>query len=437
MAPFYLTARPLTSRSWTLRRSFQITKALILALFLYTTPGALAQQPAAPPPAKPLPGVGTTPSANPLPAVLVPLELEYVLGPEDLIEISVTNHADLDKLHSIRSDGKITIPELGEVQAAGKTPNQLTKVLQTFYDTKLNNAEVTVDVRESHSRHVGINSTNNGLRSSGWFPLQPNMHLVELITVAGGLNVKPDRVSGKLMRGTQKIELDLVRAYKDPLSDANLLLQTNDLVLLEAKNPLAEEVYLTGAVGHTGHYPYTEQTTLISLLSEAGGVTEGAALTKAYVLRNGTKIPIDLRPALKLGQSDPNVNNFKLEIGDQVFVPEIENRYAVMGYVQRPQYYYIPEKGPINVLEALNLAGGQLPTGDLAGAGILRVVDGKMTVIKVNLNKLQKTPQVAYDMKMQPEDILYIPPKGPRGFVWQDILTPISTLSFLGFRLFH
>jgi len=428
MTPFHLRPFSLTSSRRTSRR-LAVAHGLALVALLSIGLAASAQ--------KSQPVSAAPSSARPAVADSRPISGEYVLGADDVIEISVSNHSDLNKLHVIRADGKITVPELGEIQAAGKTPTQLSQEIQAAYDKKLNNADVSIDVRESHSRHVAINSTNNGLHTSGSFTMLPNMRLLELITMAGGLTVKPDRVSGMLIRGPQLISLDIVRAYKDPLSEANVLLQANDQVLLDAKNALAEEVYLIGAVLKPGHYPLTEQTTLVSLLSEAGGVSEGAALTKAYVKRKGTQMPINLRPTLKEGKSDPAVNDFKLEIGDEVFVPEIENRYAVMGYVQRPQYYFIPEKGPVNVLEALNLAGGQLPTGDLAGAGIMREVGGKVTVIKVNLNKLQNKPQAAYDLKMQPEDILYIPPKGPRGFIWQDILTPISTLAFLGLRLFN
>jgi polysaccharide export outer membrane protein len=407
-----------------------VVRNCVLAVLLSCAIGAAAQTP---------PTSGAKP-ANEKPATNVtPLIIgDYVLGADDIIEINVANHSDLTKQHIIRADGKITVSELGEIQAAGKTPRQLADEIQAGYDKKLNNADVSIDVRESHSRRVSISSSNNGLRSAGSFTMQPNMHLMDLITVAGGLNVKPDRVTGKVVRGgTQVMDLDLVRANAQPLSEANILLQPNDLVLLDAKNPLAEEIYVIGAVARPGHFPLTEQTTLISVLSEAGVNTDSAALTKAYILRKGVKMPIDLRPALKLGKSDPIINDFKLEIGDEIFIPEIENRYAVMGQVAKPSYYFIPEKGPINVLEALNLAGGQLATGDLSKAGIIREVDGKATVIQVNLNTVQKKPQAAYDFKMQPEDILYVPPRSPRGFVWQDVLTPISTLSFLGFRLFH
>jgi polysaccharide export outer membrane protein len=356
-----------------------------------------------------------------------------------VIEINVANHPDLTKQHIIRLDGKITVPELGEIKAEGKTPRQLAAEVENGYAATLNNAEVTVDVREAH-RSVAISSSNNGLRTTvGKFPLTASMRLMDLVTVAGGLSTKPDRYSGKLIRHSSEIiELDIVRASKDPLSTANIQLEANDLVLLEAKNPRHEDVSVFGAVGHTGQFPLDDQTTLVSLIGEAGGVSEGAALTKAYVLRKGVQIPIDLRPALKLGKSDPAVNDFKLEIGDELFIPEIEARYAVMGQVGHPSYYFIPERGPVSVLEALNLAGGTLPTADAGKAIILHQVNGKVVgQTPINLNIVQKKPLQSYNITMQPDDTLYIPQRGPRGLIWQDVFTPLSALNFLGFRLFN
>ena len=108
-----------------------------------------------------------------------------------------------------------------------------------------------------------------------------------------------------------------------------------------------------------------------------------------------------------------------------------------MGQVVRPSFYYIPEKGPINVLEALELAGGQLPTGDLSKASIFREVNGVPKPTPVNLNLMQKKPTAAFDYKMQPDDILYVPPRGQRGITFQDVFTSLTALSFLGFRLFN
>ena len=207
-------------------------------------------------------------------------------------------------------------------------------------------------------------------------------------------------------------------------------------MILDELTPLRDEVSVLGQVNRVGSYPMDEQTTLLTLITQAGGTNDHAALTKAYVRRGKLQLPINLRPALALNENDPKVTNFKLEAGDVLMIPEIENRYAVMGQVARPAYYPIPEKGPVTVFEAFNYAGGQLATADLTHAGIIRKVDGVATTIPVNMNNVLKKPQTATDITLQPEDVLFVPTKGPRGLTMQDAFAPLSLLSFLGFRLF-
>jgi len=250
------------------------------------------------------------------------------------------------------------------------------------------------------------------------------------------LSAKPDRIRGRLLRRLKTVTLDVVRANAHPDdTSANVLLEPNDIVLLDDLPPLHNEISVMGQVGRVGAYALDEQTTLLTLITQAGGTNERAALSRAYVQRGSTQLPINLRPALALNRPDDAVVNFKLQAGDILVVPEIENRYAVMGQVSHPSYYPIPEKGPINVFEAFNFAGGQLPSGDLAHAGIIRIVDGKATVIPVNMNNVLKKPETALRLTLQPEDILFVPPKGPRGLGWQDALAPLSLLGLLGMHL--
>ena len=261
---------------------------------------------------------------------------------------------------------------------------------------------------------------------------------MDLIAAAGGLIAKPNRVRGRVLRHLKALTLDVERANAHPEdASANVLLEAGDIVLLDELTPLRDEVSVMGMVNRVGAYPFDDQTTIMTLITQAGGTNERAALSKAYVRRGKAQMPLNLRPALALNQSDEKVVNFKMEPGDVLVIPEIENRYAVMGQVNRPAYYPIPEKGPVNVFEAFNIAGGQTPSGDLSKAGIIRMVDGKPTVIPVNMNNVLKKPATALDLTLQPEDILFVPPHGARGFVWQDVLSPLTTLSFFGLRLFR
>ena len=401
-----------------------------LWLLSATTPVRARQQSA--PPAKPAAPAPKVPMSS---ADLSSTPAEYVLGADDVIELSVSHHPDLSRQMTILPDGKITLPDLGDFQAAGKTRQTLAREIQTAYEKTLSNATVTVIVHEVRSRKVGI---TGAVRTSNNYDLKQNWRLMDLITAAGGLSAKPNRVRGRILRRLKTITLDVERANAHPEDEnANVVLEANDIVLLDELTPLRDEVSVMGMVNRVGAYPFDDQTTLLTLITQAGGTNDRAALSKAYVRRGKTQLPLNLRPALALNQSDEKVANFKMEPGDVLVIPEIENRYAVMGQVNRPAYYPIPEKGPINVFEAFNFAGGQTPNGDLSKAGIIRMVEGKPTVIPVNMNNVLKKPETALNLTLQPEDILFVPPRGARGFTWQDVLSPLTTLSFFGLRLFR
>lgn len=361
----------------------------------------------------------------------------YVIGVDDLLEVMVANHTALNERLTVLPDGKVSMAEAGDFQAAGKTAKQLAHDIEAVLLKTLNNCDVTVIVREVHSKKVKI---VGAVRQAGSFDMRTNWRLMDLIALAGGLSSKPSRITGRILREDDKltlIPLDVARAAKDLNSDANVLLQPGDLVELDEPTT-RDEVYVIGQVNRPGPLPLDEQSSLLSVISEAGNpLMERAALTKAYILRNGKQIPINLRPILAQGKADTTVTDFKLQSGDVIMIPEIENRYAVMGNINKPGYYPIPEKGPINVYEALNIAGGQTDRGDLGRAGIIHTKDGVTSVTKVNLNDLMKNPKKAASITMQPEDVLFIPPRHSRGLVWQDVLAPFSIINLLGFRPFN
>ena len=361
---------------------------------------------------------------------------DYTLGADDVIDVSVANHGGFDRTLTILPDGKVTFPGVGEVTAAGRTAKAVAAEIQTALEKTMNNVSVVISVKEMHSRRVRI---IGAVRSPGAFDLKPGWRLLDVVATAGGLSAKPSFVTARLIRGgVQTLPLNVTAAMTMPDSEANLRLEPDDLILFdELDAPSRQQVHVMGQVGRPGAYDLDSNLTLLTLMSEAGSATDKAALTRAYVLRGSAEIPINLRPLLVEGQPDAAVTNFKLKAGDVLFVPEIKTRYAVMGEVKSPGYYALPEKGAVTALQAFNLAGGQSGNADLKQAGIIRQINGKPTVIKVNLNldSLLKKGELASNPALQPEDVLYIPPRKSGGFHWQDALAPLSALSILGFRI--
>jgi polysaccharide export outer membrane protein len=355
---------------------------------------------------------------------------EYVLGPDDVIEIAVPTHSGLERTVNIMPDGRITFPRVGEIVAAGKTASQLATEIKNALETTLNNVSVLVLVREMRANRVSV---IGAVRQAGTFFMRGPWRLMDLLAAAGGLATKPSRVNGRLIRGrTEVISLDLAAALEDPKSTANIALQRNDLILIEEIERSKLLVNVLGQVRNPGTLEMYEDMNLLALLTMAGNPTERAGLSKAYVLREGKEIPTNLRPLLVEGKHDPYIEEFKIKPGDVLFIPEIEERFAVMGIVARPGYYTIPEKKKVSVLEALGMAGGQGPNANLREAGIIRSRSGKPEMIKLDLNALLKKSNMAYNLTMEPEDILFIPERGKRGITAGEAFSTIYMWRYIG-----
>jgi polysaccharide biosynthesis/export protein len=360
---------------------------------------------------------------------------EYVLGPDDVIEITVTNFPDLGKTITVRPDGKISFPEAGELLASGKTPRQLGSEIQAVLEKTRNQAEVMITVKEVHSRQV---KTVGAVKVPGSYALKPNWRLMDLVAVSGGLTAKPILITGKMIRGgTKLVPIDIQEAMAKPAGEANPLLQPDDLVIFEQIDEARRQVHVIGQVAKPGALDLQDGTSIVSLLSQAGNPTEKAALSKSYILRGKTRIPIDLRVFFGPSRPDTSMLGFALEPGDALVVPEIEDRFAVMGQVHTPSYYPVPETEELTVLKALSIAGGQTEQGDLAKAGVIRMVDGKANVIPVNINDMLKKHNMASNVTLKPNDILFVPPRNQRSFDWYNITAPLAAFSYLGLKLFR
>jgi polysaccharide export outer membrane protein len=361
----------------------------------------------------------------------------YILGPDDVLDISVANHTDLNRVVTILPDGKIGFPEVGEVRAAGRTALELAKVLEESLQKTRNRAYVTVSVKEIHSRRVRI---VGAVRIPGAYDLKPGWRIVDLTAVAGGISGRPSRVVGKIVRnGGEIVPLKIHEAMSKPDSPANVPLQADDLVLLEELDPQSNRVFVLGQAGKPGPYDLGDDgLTIPALVAQAGGTLPTAALAKVHVLRGSTEIRFNLRPLLVEGRSDPRIDQFKLQAGDVLFIPENENRFAVMGQVTRPGYMPIPEGRAIGIMEAIALAGGHLPQADLQKVSVVRNVNGRPTLLKAELNQFFTKGQNAPTFTLLPDDVVFVPMKGMRQPIGvNEILAPLNVLAIMGFRLFR
>src|SRR5947207_8701185 len=107
----------------------------------------------------------------------------YKIGPQDVLRIDVWKEAEISRSVPVRPDGKISLPLLNDVQAAGLTAMELANTITEGLKKYINNPQVTVSISEINSRRVYVTGE---VTRPGAFPLLPNMTVLQAVTSAGG-----------------------------------------------------------------------------------------------------------------------------------------------------------------------------------------------------------------------------------------------------------
>jgi polysaccharide biosynthesis/export protein len=107
----------------------------------------------------------------------------YVIGAQDVLDISVWKEPDVSRVVPVRPDGKISLPLLNDVQAAGLTPVQLAAQVTESLKKYVTNPQVTVIVTTINSQRVYILGE---VTRPGAFPLIPGMSVLQALSSAGG-----------------------------------------------------------------------------------------------------------------------------------------------------------------------------------------------------------------------------------------------------------
>jgi polysaccharide biosynthesis/export protein len=157
---------------------------------------------------------------------------DYRMFPGDKLRIEVYKDEQLSQSLQIRPDGKITLPLVGDVAAAGQTPTQLRDSLTTSLKEYMTNPVVTVIVVESTPQSVYVMGE---VRTSGPIALKGPLSIMQAIAMAGGFSEFANKKDIKIQRQTGAIVKTLTFNYKEALDSnrAPLLLQAGDVVVVK------------------------------------------------------------------------------------------------------------------------------------------------------------------------------------------------------------
>lgn len=178
------------------------------------------------------PKTGNT-SAPATPAAPAAMDASYKIGPQDVLQIDVWKEPEITRTIPVRPDGKISLPLLNDVQAAGLTAMQLAGIIRDGLTKYLVNPQVTVTVQTINSRRVFITGE---MSRTGAVPLLPNMTVLQALSSAGGFTPFARMKDIYILRMVDGKQVKYPFHYKDVIKgkrpEENILLQPNDVIVV-------------------------------------------------------------------------------------------------------------------------------------------------------------------------------------------------------------
>lgn len=172
--------------------------------------------------------VGAEPGVGALPVMT-----KFVIGVGDILSVTFWREQGMSGDVVVRPDGMISLPLLNDVQALGQTPEQLAQTLKTAAVKFVDDPDVTVTVKEIHSRKVFLIGQ---VTTPGAVPLQGDMNVLQLIAVGGGLLEYADKKDIVIIRSVNQQEIRFRFNYDEVLKGKNrkqnILLEPGDTVVV-------------------------------------------------------------------------------------------------------------------------------------------------------------------------------------------------------------
>jgi polysaccharide export outer membrane protein len=193
----------------------------------------------------------------------------------------------------------------------------------------------------------------------------------------------------------QQLQDTLVELYGKTVKSA--------IVTVLVKEIKSRPVYFIGGFTKPGVEQLTRDLTVLQAISIVGGLLPAADGENGFIVRNDRRIPVDFNRLLQKGDVTQNI---KLEVGDSVVAPLADAVY-IHGEVKTAGA--IKSTADLTVLKAISQAGGLTPLAATSRVEILRGDGEKRQRIKVDLDKMMKAPDQNPDVRLKPNDIVFVP----------------------------
>jgi polysaccharide export outer membrane protein len=212
--------------------------------------------------------------------------MDYVVGPEDLLDVQFFGQEDLNRQVRVNGEGEVTLPLVGPVKVAGLSPKSIEQRLMQAYGTNyLRNPQVTLSVKEYRHQRVAV---TGAVDRPGYYEIIGPRKLMEILAMAGGPQDKGasakagDMVHVTRQQGSpQTLIIDLKRLQGQMDPELNISIRNGDVVHV----PFAGNAYVLGGVRSPGSIAVRDNLTVSQALAMAGGSDPVLATSQVSIMR--------------------------------------------------------------------------------------------------------------------------------------------------------
>lgn len=163
----------------------------------------------------------------------VAADANYKIGPQDVLRIDVWKENEITRSVPVRPDGKISLPLLNDVQAAGLTAMELANNISEGLKKFITNPQVTVSVTDINSRRVYVTGE---VTRPGAYPLLPNMTALQALAGASGFTqfARTKKIYVLRNEGGKQVKypFNYNEVVKGKMSEENIMLQSGDTIVV-------------------------------------------------------------------------------------------------------------------------------------------------------------------------------------------------------------
>ena len=338
------------------------------------------------------------------PVTSSPVPADYVVGPDDVLEVQLYGNQNYTLDLTVSRDGRISIPQMGPVSVAGQRYSVVKRELEARIAREMIGVRASVSIGETRTISVfvlgeamfpgsytvtGLATVTTALFAAGGVKSQGSLRRIQV------------RRQGALVR-----EFDLYDLLMRGDSSADVKLLPGDVVMVPAVGPTASAY---GEVQRPAIYELKGDTSVANLIAMAGGLTpdgDRGSASLLHVNAQRQRIVIDVDPSAASAQTQMVENGDALRVAR--LKPNIDSGITVQGYVYRAGNFAWREG--LRLTDVLGSIDELKPNADQNYVLIRRVTSPgrRVSVLSADLEAALRAPDSAANVLLQPRDTLTV-----------------------------